>query len=156
MMMTTTTTATTTTLLLKLLFSLSFLLSTTENVSDPYELVVELGPVEPARGTEPDDTAVEANPLAVSSRVSGYLDRRDDVDVYRFAGPAGRYRLAVTAPTGLPVRWSWQGEARETAGVLELGAGALLRLERADRALPRGEVLPAADLPYAIELGPVN
>jgi hypothetical protein len=128
----------------------------TENVSDTYRLTAELvrGPAARDVEAEPNDSPSDAAPLTAGERMRGYLDRRDDVDLYRFDGPAGRYRVQVTGAAEVPL--SWSHGARALAGrdqVLVLAPGDVLRLARADRDLPRGQPLPGADQTYEIEVG---
>jgi hypothetical protein len=126
-----------------------------ENVSDAYRLTASLvrGPAVRDAEAEPNDAPGDAAPIAAGARVRGHLDRRDDVDLYRYDGPAGRYRVRVGGAGDVPV--AWRHGARELAGrdqVLELAPGDLLRLARADRDLARGQPLPGADQIYELEV----
>ena len=125
----------------------------TENVSDVYRLTAEVVPGSVARDaeSEPNDASSDAVPIAAGARVRGYLDRRDDVDLYRFDGPSGRYQVRVAGATDVPVEWqvgATGGTGRES--VVELAAGDIIRLGRADRGLARGQRLPGADEPYEL------
>jgi serine/threonine protein kinase len=125
----------------------------TENVSDTYRLTATLvrRGAEPDSEAEPNDAPSDAAPLAPGARARGYLDRRDDVDLYRFDGAAGRYRVAIAGAADVPI--DWRHGSAELSGrdqVLELAPGDMLRLARADRSLPRGEPLPGADEGYEI------
>jgi serine/threonine-protein kinase len=127
----------------------------TENVSDTYRLTVWLVRGSAARDAEaePNDSPSDAAPLVVGERMRGYLDRRDDVDLYRFDGPAGRYRVRVEGAAEVPLRMLVG--SRELTGreqVLDLTPGSLLRLTRSDGALARGQPLPGADQEYVIEV----
>jgi serine/threonine-protein kinase len=127
----------------------------TENVSDAYELVVTVGPAEADREREPNDSASAATRLAPGATVRGYLDRRSDVDLYRFTGTAARYRLVIEGAEELAIRWS-AGEqgGTERDAIVELETDSILRLERAERAPDRDAPLPGATTPYDIRLTP--
>ena len=119
-------------------------------------VVVEVAERTPGRATEPDDRAVDANELAPGVPVTGHLERRADVDHFRFTGPPGAYRLTVEVPAELPLRWTWQGATTRPDGAIELAAGAILRVERND-ALEGGRGGPrAADRPYVLGLSPAD
>lgn len=103
-----------------------------ENVSDPYTLTVTeealVGEV------EPNDLEVEANPLALTEELRGYLDTRGDVDLLRGTGEPGSYHIVVSADD-LPLVWRLgDGKARTPgAATIELRKAELIRIERADR-----------------------
>ena len=127
----------------------------TENVSDSYRMTAELVRGAAARDTEaePNDSTADAVPLAVGERMRGHLDRRDDVDLYRFDGAPGRYRVEVRGAAEVPL--AWRHGARELDGreqALDLAPGDFLRLARGDGPLPRGEPPPGADQTYEIEI----
>jgi serine/threonine-protein kinase len=105
-----------------------------ENVSDPYTLTVTEEP-ENAGETEPNNTDADANPLAPTEELRGYLDHRDDIDVLRWTGPDGKYDVIVRAD-GLPLAWRvGEGNLRTpgAANDLPLRKGDLITLERTDR-----------------------
>ncbi|HTE49424.1 MAG TPA: serine/threonine-protein kinase [Kofleriaceae bacterium] len=127
----------------------------TENVSDSYRLTVGLVDRSAARDaeSEPNDAPTDAVPLAADARVRGYLDRRDDVDIYRYDGPAGRQLVRVRGAGAVPI--DWQVGARTIEGreqEIDLAPGDLVRLARADRGLARGQALPGADDAYELEI----
>ncbi len=110
-----------------------------ENVSDPYMLMVT---EEPLGGeAEPNNMDADANPLVVTEEVRGYLDTRMDLDLLRWNGDAGTYRIVVRAE-GVPLVWRLpDGKARTPgAATIELGRGDLIRLERTDRG-DKGELV---------------
>jgi serine/threonine-protein kinase len=104
-----------------------------ENVSDPYTLTVT---EEPADGgeVEPNGTEADANPLAPTIELRGYLDTRDDVDILRWTGGNGTFDVVVRAD-GLPLSWRTPDGRTRTPGAasVELHTGDFLRLERTDR-----------------------
>jgi eukaryotic-like serine/threonine-protein kinase len=127
----------------------------TENVSDSYRLTATLVRGSAARDAEaePNDATSDAAPIGAGTLMRGHLDRRDDVDLYRYDGPAGRYQVRVSGAAEVPL--AWRHGARELDGreqTLELAPGDLLALARADRALPRGQPLPGADQVYELEI----
>ncbi len=127
----------------------------TENVSDTYRLTVRLVRGSEARDAEaePNDAPSDAAPLVAGERMRGYLDRRDDVNLYRFDGPAGRYRVRVTGAAEVPLHWLVG--SRELSGRgqdVDLAPGSLIRLARSDGALARGQPLPGSDEEYELEI----
>jgi serine/threonine-protein kinase len=103
-----------------------------ENVSDPYTLTVT--EENPSKGeVEPNGTEVDANPLALTDELRGYLDVRNDVDLIKWTGEAGTYTITVRAD-GLPLVWQTSDGKRRTPGVatVALAKGELLRIERTD------------------------
>jgi serine/threonine-protein kinase len=103
-----------------------------ENVSDPYTLTV----TEEAPGageTEPNNSEADANPLVLTDELRGYLDTRDDVDLLRWTGEPGSYRIVVRSDGG-PLVWRLpDGPARTPgAATVELHRGDVIRLERTD------------------------
>jgi hypothetical protein len=103
-----------------------------ENVSDPYTLTVTEDTL--AGETEPNNMDADANPLVLTEELRGYLDTRDDVDVLRWTGDSGSYRIVVRAD-GVPMVWRLpDGQARTPgAAAIELHKGDVIRLERTDR-----------------------
>jgi len=103
-----------------------------ENVSDPYTLTVteEALPGE----TEPNNMEADANPLVLTEELRGYLDTRSDVDLLRWTGDTGSYRIVVRGD-GVPLVWRLpDGKARTPgAAAIELQRGDVIRLERTDR-----------------------
>jgi hypothetical protein len=104
-----------------------------ENISDPYTLTVT---EEPAAGgeIEPNGTEADANPLAPSEELRGYLDARADVDLLRWTGGDGTFDVIVRAD-GLPLAWRTPDGKMRTPGAasVELHKGDIIRLERTDR-----------------------
>jgi hypothetical protein len=83
---------------------------------------------------EPNNMDADANPLALTQELRGYLDTRLDIDLLRWTGEAGTYNIVVRAD-GLPLVWRLpDGRARTPgAAAIELRKGDLIRLERTDR-----------------------
>jgi len=104
-----------------------------ENVSDPYTLTVT--EEDPAHGeTEPNGSDVDANPIALSEELHGYLDTRRDVDLVRWSGSDGTYTVTVRAD-GLPLQWQTSDGKRRTPGAapnIALHRGDIIRIERSD------------------------
>jgi serine/threonine protein kinase len=131
----------------------------TENVSDAYTVTVRFDEVSDGRESEPNDSPSDAQALRPDQPVIAHLDRRADIDVYRFDGPAGRYRLVIDGPDELPVSWQLDpGAPQQTRQAeLELRPGDVLRLTRSDPAPAAGDapaprVLPAAALSYTVAI----
>ncbi len=133
----------------------------TENVSDQYELTVSFAPRDPSRESEPNDGPTDADSLAVGTPMSGYLDRRGDVDFIRFVGEPGRYQLNINAAAELPIAWRIDdGELSEMRRmIVDLRGGEMLHVRRGKASavsVPRDsetyEPLSAGDEPYTIEL----
>jgi serine/threonine-protein kinase len=125
-----------------------------ENVSDAYTLTARLDPVDQRLETEPNDTPADATPVRPSIGLSGYLDRRTDVDLLRFEGARGRYRITISGAASVPLRWGVNGGLlqKDRQAEIELSPGDLIRLERADRGLAAGLPLPGADEAYTVTL----
>jgi serine/threonine protein kinase len=132
----------------------------TENVSDAYALTVRFDEVSDTRESEPNDSPSDAHALRPGQPVIAHLDRRADQDVYRFEGPAGRYRLTIEGPAELPVAWQLDTGTpqRSRQADLDLQPGDVLRLTRSDPVTPgTGEAglpraLPGAALSYTVTL----
>ncbi len=127
----------------------------TENVSDTYALVATLARGQPAIESEPNDTAIDAGALA-ADRMDGWLDRRDDVDVYRWSGGAGRYRVAVTGADRVPLWVRRGGDQLGREAQIQLAPGDIISLGRSDSARPRDEELPGADQRYTLTVTPAD
>ncbi|HEX8111960.1 MAG TPA: hypothetical protein VF516_29715, partial [Kofleriaceae bacterium] len=118
-----------------------------ENVSDPYTLTV----TEEAPGageTEPNNGEADANPLVLTEEMRGYLDTRDDVDLLRWTGESGSYRIVVRSD-GRSLVWRLpDGQARTPgATTVELHRGDVIRLERTDRG---GKGAPGGDHRWSV------
>ena len=118
-----------------------------ENVSDHYTLTVTEDAL--AGETEPNNMEADANPLVLTEELRGYLDARDDVDLLRWTGDTGSYRIVVRAD-GVPMVWRLpDGKARTPgAAAIELHKGDVIRLERTDRG-GKGP-LPGRDSPWSV------
>jgi hypothetical protein len=128
-----------------------------ENVSDPYQLRVAIGPEDARLESEPNDSPADANELMAGTAVSGHLDHRGDVDVFRFGGSAGRYQLLISGGPEVPFEWklgdsaSWESKMRSE---VELSAGATLHLRRSPSQAPQPAkvALEGAERAYTIDL----
>ena len=125
----------------------------TENVSDSYALTATLTRGQPEIESEPNDTEIDAAPLA-GAPMAGWLDRRDDVDVYRFSGGAGRYHVALTGADRVPVWVRRGGDQLGREARIQLAPGDIISVGRGDRALPREQELPGADQRYTLTVKP--
>ncbi|WP_053332809.1 serine/threonine-protein kinase [Haliangium ochraceum] len=132
-----------------------------ENVSDTYQLSVSFAAESESRESEPNDNPSDAHPLRLGQPVTAYLDRRGDVDVYRFEGASGRYRLRFEGPEELPLTWRVgdQDTRSERELELELATGQVLHVGRADAAPVNADPaqiaargLPGAALPYTVSV----
>ncbi len=126
----------------------------TENVSDTYEVRVEVATVDSARETEPNHMDADANPLAPGAPVSGFADRRGDIDAFRFDGPAGTYRVRVTGAKDTPLRLRWRDEkpTAERSAEVKLSPGDIIRVERDDSSeKPRKRVEEPEPYSLAVE-----
>ena len=124
----------------------------TENVSDWYTLTVRLAPADPRLETEPNDSSSDACPLSPGTPVTGHLDRRVDVDHYRFDGPDGTYSFALSSTKDTPILWRLDGSEprKDRKATVELKTGSIIKIERADRA-SKG-ALPGANDPYTLDV----
>ena len=122
-----------------------------ENVSDGYTLTVTEEKL--VGETEPNAVDADANPLALTQELRGYLDARDDVDQLRWTGADGTYNVIVRAD-GMPLTWRLGDGKLRTPGSakVSLTSGELIRLERADRA--GSGALPARDVMWSIVVMP--
>jgi serine/threonine protein kinase len=123
----------------------------TENVSDSYELTATLSPSSDSSEVEPNDSASDAGAVGPGARVGGWLERRDDVDLYRYAGAAGRHRVSVRGADAVPIEW--RHGSRVLAGreqELDLAPGDLIQIGRSDGGAPRDKPLPGADERYEL------
>lgn len=128
----------------------------TENITDEYQLVVELSAPAPDEELEPNDLDSDATPIAAGRPVHGFLSRHRDVDRYRFAGPAGRYEIRVTGAEAAPVQLRL-GDGAATADrtlVAELAPGTVIGVERDDPEVRGREVTPGVDREYTILVRP--
>jgi len=125
-----------------------------ENVSDQYTITVSFSPVTPGVEVEPNDSASDAVRIRPDTAITGYLDRRQDTDVFLFEGDAGRHELRISGAATVPLVWSHAAAPAhaERSGVLDLKPGDAISLQRTDRNLPAAEMLPGTGEPYAIQL----
>jgi len=121
----------------------------TENVSDPYTLVVTEERADTGE-VEPNNSEADATAWVPGAELHGYLDARLDIDLLRFGGEAGTYSVVVRAD-GVPLAWSLAGDKPRTPGAatLTLTPGQLVRIERTDRGEATG-TLPGRDAPWSI------
>jgi serine/threonine-protein kinase len=121
-----------------------------ENVSDAYTIRVT-EEVADAGETEPNGTAADANPLAPTHELRGYLDTRGDIDLLRWTGDNGDYIVVVRAD-GLPLQWRVGDGKPRTPGEarIALAKGDVIKLERSDRAVTDGKLLVGRDAPWSI------
>jgi serine/threonine-protein kinase len=131
-----------------------------ENVSDAYTLTVTEEP-EAGGESEPNNLDADANPLAATEELSGYLDTRADIDQLRFSGATGTYQVVVRAD-GLPMSWrTGDGKWRTPgAATVPLEKGELLTLQRTDRTatgalVGAGDGPPGRDAPWTIVVLPI-
>ena len=130
----------------------------TENVSDQYQLTVRLSPAAPGQESEPNESSSDAQPLQVGTPVTGWLDRRDDADVFRFDGSAGRYRVAIAGAQAAPlmVRIGDRPASPGRDQTVSLAPGVLISLSRKDQGLAAGAPLPGADQSYVLSVEPAG
>jgi serine/threonine-protein kinase len=121
----------------------------TENVSDRYQLTARVARAAAGIETEPDDAATDAQPIAPGAAVSGWLDRRTDVDVFRFDGAGGRYLVTLTTAAPATVRVG----GAVVNGPLELRPGAVIEVARASGGAAAAAG-PAPDDAYALVVAP--
>jgi serine/threonine-protein kinase len=125
-----------------------------ENVSDAYTLRVSTEPVHDGIETEPNESITDATSITVGAPVQGFVDRRADIDTYRFDGAAGSYKLELEGAPNAALTWRvGKGTASNTrAGTATLEPGSAIVIERNDRARPAGQQLPGVDEPYTLVL----
>jgi serine/threonine protein kinase len=122
-----------------------------ENLSDEYALVVDVGDPHPDEELEPNDTDADATPLKTSMK--GYLGRPGDVDKYRFAGAAGTYEVEIAGPEGVTARLRLPDGslARGKKPKVVLKPGDVLTVERVDEPRPGARMVArGVDAPYTI------
>ncbi len=124
-----------------------------ENVSDAYTVAVteELGGGE----IEPNGISADATPLLPTEELRGHLESRGDIDLLRWTGPDGSYHVVVRAD-GLPMSWRVDEDKPRTPGAatITLRKGALLRLERTDRAV--AGPLPGREAAWSVIVTPAG
>jgi len=125
----------------------------TENVSDPYTVLVTDDGFDASWESEPNGAATDATPAVPGAPVKGWLDGRDDVDLVRWDGAAGTVTVEVVAD-GVPVVWRGPDGVARSPGRAELALrpGDAIRLERADRERPRDQALPGVDAPWTVTM----
>ena len=126
----------------------------TENVSDEYILTVSYASASPAREAEPNDSTSDATALPAGAPVAAFLDRRRDVDMFRFTGEPGKYELRIAGGVDLPLRWRiGEGKpSRSRSQVVNLARGDVLLVERRDATLAPGTTPPGRDSEYRISV----
>ncbi len=119
----------------------------TENVSDPYSVIVT--EENPSGELEPNGIDADANAFEPARELTGYLDTRGDVDVLRWTGDSGSFNIIVRADT-LPLVWNVGDGKQRTPGAakVDLKRGQMIRLERTDKS-GKG-TLPARDAMWSI------
>lgn len=130
----------------------------TENVSDSYSLKVTVEQSSDDREIEPNESSSDAHALRPNAPVIGYLDRRADVDSYRFEGTAGSYTLTIDGAPQVPLTWQAGQElaSSERKATIALTPGDVIRLARSDQKLPASQLLPGRDDAYTIRLSPAG
>jgi hypothetical protein len=126
----------------------------TENITDEYQLLVDIAPPAADEELEPNDTDSDATPIAAGKPVRGFFGRVRDVDRYRFGGPAGDYEVLVTGAEAVPIRMR-AGESPAVPGrklVVALAEGTVLSIERDDAERPPRPLAPAADQAYSLHV----
>ncbi len=125
----------------------------TENVSDTYTLTAELRPVGTS-AAEPNDSRADAVTLAPGTSVTGYLDRRGDVDMFDTGDAAGQFELRIDGAASAPISWQvGRGTPQKTRrATVTLTPGAIISLRRDDDALPHGQALPSSGDAYTISI----
>ncbi|MBI4508052.1 MAG: protein kinase [Deltaproteobacteria bacterium] len=130
----------------------------TENVTDEYELSVELAAPAPGEELEPNDLDSDATPIGAGIQVVGYLGRFRDVDRYRFQGNQGNYSIEVTgadsASIGIRLDRGALVAGRKRDATLENGV--IVGVERDDPEFAESRSLPAIDQPYTIIIRPMR
>ncbi len=131
-------------------------LTPVENVSDHYTLSVVFAPEDPKLESEPNDSRTDANTIRPGTRITGYLDHREDTDVYRLDGAAGDYKLLISGGPDVPFEWrlndesKWRGDLQAT---VTLATGSVLSIRRkVDSGKAAADELQSSDLPYTIDI----
>jgi serine/threonine-protein kinase len=129
----------------------------TENVSDEYTLIVTLATIDGTTEVEPNDMDSNSVPLSVDRPVTGYLDRRGDVDAFRFNGANGTYEVRVDGADDAPLllRRGTDGPLGVRAAKLKLENGDVLRIER-DESNSDARIVPTKVAPYSITVTPAG
>ncbi len=129
----------------------------TENISDSYSLTVTLEPIDGTTEVEPNDMDTNSVPIAPGKAIIGYLDRRGDVDAFKFVGPDGVYDVFVGGAKDVPlrIRRGSDGALSVRNAKLKLNNGDVVRIERDDSAGSARTVPSAAD-PYVLEITPTG
>ena len=130
----------------------------TENVSDPYTLVVMAEGEDAGWESEPNGNTPDATPLPPGSALRGWLDGRGDLDLLRWEGEPGPVTVEVDGDPALPLQWRDPAGTIHPPGTttLTLDRGAVLRLERSDRDLAHEAPLPGADAPWTVVATPAR
>lgn len=126
-----------------------------ENVSDSYELSVSISPIDERLESEPNDSRTDANRLAIGSPVTGFLDHRGDVDIYKIA-TAGEFQILISGGPDVPFQWRLNDEGKwrstlKAKVTVEQGSTLAIRRE-GDAGSKAGEHLQSPDSPYTVDL----
>lgn len=125
-----------------------------ENVSDAYNLSVVFAPVDARLESEPNDSRTDANPLSPGTPVTGYLDHKGDMDVYRVDAAEGEYKLLISGGPDAPFAWrlddesTWRTDLRAS---ITLKTGSAIAIRRNPGESDEAP-LQSPDSPYTIDL----
>ncbi|MBT8495726.1 MAG: serine/threonine protein kinase, partial [Deltaproteobacteria bacterium] len=117
-----------------------------ESISDGYQLEVSIAPVDPRLETEPNDLGGDANPIKPGQAITAHFTSSRDIDVFRFAGAKGRYRINISGAQRASI--SVDGKPAQAAGV-DLGPDSMIQLT------PTSDHAPF-ETPYTIDLSSLN
>jgi serine/threonine-protein kinase len=130
----------------------------TENLTDEYELTVQVADPAADEELEPNDLDSDATPLAPGRPARATLGRLSDVDRFRWEGPAGKYDIVVDGAGDAPVQLRVADGAPKRSRslrALALATGDVVRVERADDLTTRPRaVADRVDEPYTIRVNP--
>jgi serine/threonine-protein kinase len=108
-----------------------------ENVSDAYTLRVTEEPVKGGE-IEPNGIEADANAIAAGEALRGHLDHGADVDLLRFSGTDGTYRVTLTTndPTTI---WQTGDGMQRTPGAasIALERGEIVKIRRGPKGTPK-------------------
>jgi hypothetical protein len=108
--------------------------------------------------SEPNDSRTDANALTPGTPVTGYLDHKEDTDVYRVDAAAGDYKLLISGGPDVPFEWRINEEATwrsKLQAKISLAAGSVISIRRKPTtSAPQGAGLQSPGSPYTIDLSP--